>query len=180
MTRIVASSDVQQWQKENVTSFVEPNKMLQAMLQTALKERCKLTVHLTDGEAQGYSLVVAKRGPNWERLRKAAENKTIPSIAQDIADGGKMVTYMPNEEPGVTFLQTSMASFVSILPSFLSGPVEDKTGLAGRYDFKLMRPAPDGDPADMWDFGALGLKFVRTKVPTRILVIDHIERPSAN
>jgi bla regulator protein blaR1 len=79
-------------------------------------------------------------------------------------------------------------------------PVIDQTGLKGRYDFTLDLPpgamhivaraapptpdAPLPDPTGTPLISALrtqlGLKLVSTKGPIRKLVIDHIERPSAN
>jgi len=79
-------------------------------------------------------------------------------------------------------------------------PVVDQTGLgATRYDFILKwtpdgsqrppgapeatAPAPSDDaPPDI--FAAfqqqLGLKLQATKAPVDVLVIDHVEKPSAN
>ncbi len=78
------------------------------------------------------------------------------------------------------------------------GRVVDKTGLQGRYDFRLeyagthsaggaiARSAADGQPSGIPDlFDAvqrqLGLKIDATKAPTDILVVDHVERmPTKN
>jgi bla regulator protein blaR1 len=85
-------------------------------------------------------------------------------------------------------------------------PVVDQTGLKGTFDFVLeykpangngfparVNQAPDAPPgaaAPSDDFGGapfvealrkqLGLKLVRTKAPVRVLVIDHVEKPSEN
>jgi len=32
----------------------------------------------------------------------------------------------------------------------------------------------------MWDWSSLGLKLIPIKVPSEILVIDHIEKPTPN
>jgi bla regulator protein blaR1 len=76
--------------------------------------------------------------------------------------------------------------------------VFDKTGLSGNYDFLvkwtpleatappggLSGIAPSTDSEGVSLFIAmedqLGLKLVPTKSPGQVLVIDHIERPSAN
>ena len=74
------------------------------------------------------------------------------------------------------------------MQAFLDKPVVDETGLAGRYDF-VLKWIPDelstNDPnAPPGIFTAvreqLGLKLERTKGPTDVLVIDHVERPTEN
>jgi uncharacterized protein (TIGR03435 family) len=84
--------------------------------------------------------------------------------------------------------------------SMLDKPVVDQTGLAGKYDFTL---AFTPDPGQMAGFGGprppaavddpdaapdlftamqqqLGLKLSSTKAPADVLVIDHVDKPSAN
>ena len=79
--------------------------------------------------------------------------------------------------------------------------VIDKTGLTGKYDYSLKwvpewlsasMPRMDAGSAQTADarptgpslFTAvetqLGLKVVREKAPVEVLVIDHVEMPSAN
>ncbi len=66
----------------------------------------------------------------------------------------------------------------------------DQTGLTGRFDFRLTW-SPDGPPAATENPDAppdlftaiqeeLGLKLVSTKALVDVLVIDRVERPSAN
>jgi uncharacterized protein (TIGR03435 family) len=73
-------------------------------------------------------------------------------------------------------------------------PVVDRTGITDRIDYRLEwtleanRLSPgvevqrDSDPVPFMDAvrEQLGLKLQATKAPLRILVIDHIERPSEN
>jgi len=79
-------------------------------------------------------------------------------------------------------------------------PIVDKTGLGGRFDFSLeytpgennqLRgpgpPSPDAAPpsSEGTPFLSamreqLGLKLVSSKGPIRILIIDHVEKPSEN
>jgi uncharacterized protein (TIGR03435 family) len=70
--------------------------------------------------------------------------------------------------------------------------VVDQTGLPGTFDFTLDYTAeapapPNGAPPDPQGTSflsalreQLGLKLVPTTAPVRMLVVDHVERPSAN
>ena len=69
----------------------------------------------------------------------------------------------------------------------LDGPVVNKTGLEGLYSFKLTfhrSPTPPGpdDPPSLFTAlqDQLGLKLEATTMESRILVVDHIERPTEN
>lgn len=70
-------------------------------------------------------------------------------------------------------------------------PVIDKTGLTSKYDFVLKyknrwdsdRAPDDPDPRPPLDRALreqLGLKVEPAKGPVKILVIDHVEKPSEN
>jgi uncharacterized protein (TIGR03435 family) len=76
---------------------------------------------------------------------------------------------------------------------YLDRPVIDQTGLAGRFDVNLeftdsllhpgQAPAPEA-PGDISIFTAvreqLGFKLEPGKGPVKVIVIDHLERPSEN
>jgi uncharacterized protein (TIGR03435 family) len=176
----VSAADLPEWQ--NLRKHGSPlvsNKMLQTMLQAALEERCKLVVHRIPGEVSGYALVIGKHGPNWKKLKEANPDETIPPDAQKIALEGRMVPIMPGAEPALTYYMTSMASLAADLTTLQGIPVEDRTGVPGKYDFSLTRWKSD-DGSYSWDLEALGLKLQPINVPTDTLVIDHIERPSPN
>jgi len=86
------------------------------------------------------------------------------------------------------------ASTANIAQSFgdaLGKPVVDKTGLTGKYDFSLtyyryfdsQRSDDDTNPLPSLDTAIqdeLGLKIVPSHGPIQVLVIDHVEMPSAN
>lgn len=80
------------------------------------------------------------------------------------------------------------AALAATLSSIAGRPVLDKTGLTGKYDYKL-EYAPDDSQADPDSAGPsiftavqeqLGLKLEAAKGPVEILVIDRIEKPSGN
>ena len=63
----------------------------------------------------------------------------------------------------------------------------DETGLTGTFDFTLQMPMSvlqgDMDERTAAFFGAvqeLGLKLVPKKAPLDVIVIDHLEKPTAN
>jgi uncharacterized protein (TIGR03435 family) len=94
----------------------------------------------------------------------------------------------------------TIADFAGVLQSaVLDRPVVDESGLDGHYDFALnwtpdetqfasvgVKLPPPSDKADAPpDLGTamlqqLGLKLVAAKAPVEVLLIDHIEKPSAN
>ncbi len=72
-------------------------------------------------------------------------------------------------------------------------PIQDKTGLAGKYDITMTRPdmgPPPGGPGGGGQFDpteivfsmvdSLGLKLESAKSSVETLVIDHFEKPSEN
>ena len=183
----VTAADVAEWQRQS--NFKQQKVMLQAMLQTMLAERCKLVVHRIPAEIAGYALVVGKGGP---KLKETAAGETLPS-GISLPDGGVMVGAARGGKLDNSFYGVSMAELANHLNGVSSGhPVADRTGLTGKYDFVLKRidmsEEQDGRvslnanpaPNDLFDLGALGLKVEPIKIPTETVVIDHIERPSAN
>jgi uncharacterized protein (TIGR03435 family) len=146
------------------------------MLQKLLADRFKLKLRREPKEVSIYALVVDKNGP---RLHDT--------------DGGPYG--VKRGERGQTiYHNASMLSLTQMLPGILHGsPVEDKTGLKGRYDFDLEftpdRPvSPDAgavsDPSGPDIFTALreqlGLRLESQKGQVEFFVIEHAEKPSEN
>ncbi len=171
----IADQDRTEWQKPEAQKV-----MLRAMLQALLAERCKLAVHREVKETQVATLVVAKGGPKIKETDPAVEHPG----GQKLPFGGVMVL---NKE-GIHFYGASMASLASIVSSMANqGPVQDKTGLTGLYDFTFAPPADDPGPGIspfeamfLSGLNSLGLKLGSDKGQVETLVIDHIERPSEN
>jgi uncharacterized protein (TIGR03435 family) len=171
----VGEVDLPAWQKLNRGG---QNPMLQTMLQKALADRCKIVVHRVPTQIDGYALVVAKHGPNRKNLVESKPDDTIPDRAVKMDLDARIVPIYSHDDPVLHFYQTSMAAFVL----FMSGaaPIEDRTGLSGKYKFDLTRLGTEGIPSSDWDLAPLGLKLIPVKIPTEKIVIDHIERPSLN
>jgi uncharacterized protein (TIGR03435 family) len=81
----------------------------------------------------------------------------------------------------------SMDSLADQLTNEVGHIVQNKTGLTGVYDFTLRYSddlATGADSSVPSIFTALqeqlGLKLENAKAPVDVIVIDHVERPSAN
>lgn len=129
------------------------------------------------------------------QLEMHTEIKVLPVYELVIARGGlKMKESPPNEKSGMAIGSkiTAHAMTVKDLADVITGDVGrlivDKTGLAGKmFDFQLLWTPDDqqgSDDAGPSIFTAvkeqLGLKLVSSKGPVEVLVIDHMEKPSAN
>lgn len=89
-----------------------------------------------------------------------------------------------------------MGELASVLQrAALDRPVTDQTGLKGRFDFDLEWMPDETQFGGQGPWGGaettkpdlfaavqqqLGLKLEATKGPVEVLIIDHVERPSAN
>jgi uncharacterized protein (TIGR03435 family) len=90
--------------------------------------------------------------------------------------------------------RVTMAQFAVMLSGLFGQTVKDETGLTGVFDFKLdlvaagFTPTAPSSSSEMDGTNALmsglrdqlGLKLERTRSAVEILVIEHVERPSAN
>jgi uncharacterized protein (TIGR03435 family) len=143
------------------------------MLQPVLQDRFQLRTHYEPRERTVYTLVVTKGGPKLKEPSPDPTGKNLPMMR--IPKSGELECHNCK---------------VSAMPMFLSqlvgGNVVDETGLKGNYDF-ILEFAPDPTRADDSRpsiFTAvqeqLGLKFVPKKETVNVLVVDHVEQPSAN
>lgn len=178
----------------------ERSLAMQHMLQKLLADRFKLTVHRGTKELPVFWLVIAKNGP---KLHEANSGDTYANGLKG-ADGrvlgaGAIRATGKGEQ---TFQGIPISTLVNLLAQDVDRPILDRTGLAGRYDFKLqwtpddsavqtsLGGAPDGNSAPPPDTNGLslftalqeqlGLKLKSGKGPVEIIVIDHVERPSGN
>jgi uncharacterized protein (TIGR03435 family) len=155
--------------------------LLAEMLQQLLSDRFKLTFHREPKEISGYRLVVAKNGP---KLRAVTDPEAHTLI------GG-------NPSGGLMSFQTPIIALADYLSARLGKRVQDQTGLTGKYQFTLTwTPAenevvPPGTPPRGAPPNAsaslitaiqeqLGLKLESAKVPSPVLVIDSVQRPTEN
>ncbi len=141
-------------------------------LQTLLRERFELHVHTETRELPLYRLVTAKSGP---KIESAGETDSRPAGIQ--SGCGRMVG-----------TNTTMANLVIYLSRQLHRPVEDDSGLNGKYTFEFewtTDDAPCSPPAEGPSlFTALqeklGLRLESAKGPQQVLVIDSVKKPGEN
>jgi uncharacterized protein (TIGR03435 family) len=154
------------------------------MIRKLLAERFKLKFHTEQKELSVFLITVAKGGP------KLTKNETDPKGLPGLGFRGLGNLRVRN---------ANMGDFTNLMQTrVLDRPVVNKTELEGRYDFTL-EWMPDetqfggqGARAQASDeaqvkpdlFKAmqeqLGLKIESTKAPADVLVIDQVEKPSAN
>jgi uncharacterized protein (TIGR03435 family) len=156
----------------------------QHMVQALLAERFGFKYHWENRPSSVYELTVAKGGSKLHALTPPVADADHPNPTLPAAD-----VKATGGQHGLEFKVTSMTlgAVAAMLVSQLEKPVVDKTGLTGVYEFTLQmgRDWSARDP-DSWPdiFTAvqeqLGLKLESTKAVVPVLVIDHIDLPTAN
>lgn len=151
----------------------EPNvQQYQEMVAKLLRERFHLKLQQQTREMTVYALRVGKDGP---KLQKSTSGSDV--LPDSSGDGSMM-----------RFTNCSMKDLQVNLQFMVDRPVVDQTGLAGRYNFTL-RWRPEGAPANDPNaaqplFTALpeqlGLKLDAVKAPAEVMVVEGIERPTAD
>lgn len=172
------------------------------MMQALLEERFNLKVHRETRQAPVYVLTVTKSGLKvpvakrncWLPLGKEPRPQLAPGQTAPPICGLAKFQRTGFDLPGETMADFCMV--LSITPRHrLDRLVIDRTGITGKFDFHLEWP-PDPPPSDPSSAGPpsrpdpfdafspalqkLGLKLAPGKGPVEVLVIDHVERPSAN
>jgi uncharacterized protein (TIGR03435 family) len=176
----VDEADLADWQNP-----AKQPAMLRSMLQAMLEDRLKLVVHRSIREAPVYLLLVGKNGPKF----KEANPAELHPGARPMPGGGTLSREQKDDRMTVHYFGISIAQLARWLIGDAGRPVEDKTGLAGKYDVTIERPIPEGSgtpevrPVEMSAeeiANQLGLKLEPAKGQVETLVIDHVERPSPN
>jgi uncharacterized protein (TIGR03435 family) len=159
------------------------------MIQPLLVDRFKLKLHRETRELPYYELLVAKNG---SKLDKAEEGHCAAAL-KAAKPCGNMLEFTN----GLVADNLTLPAIPRALGRILEDrPVIDKPGLAGTFDIHVMwkradrkgaeseqeRPAVDEVPDSV--FVALqeqaGLRLAAAKGPVQVLVIDSVEKPSAN
>jgi uncharacterized protein (TIGR03435 family) len=169
-----------------------PVREFPPMLRSLLEDRFQLKTHWETRETAVYDLVVSKTG----KLREAQPGdcpsfldtpSSRPGEPPEDAPCGSLMN-VPGHTKGYKLTSADLAGGLSF---FLGRLVRDKTGLTGKYDIELQwtpdgalleSPPPDAGPPSIFTAlqQQLGLKVESARGPVRILVIDHVERPTEN
>jgi uncharacterized protein (TIGR03435 family) len=157
-------ADADQYTIVATDSLATSQDQVRMMLQDLLADRFKLALRHEMKELRAYRLVSGKSSPTLQEA-KAEEKSGVNS-----------------ENGQLTFSNMPLTALINTLANVLDSPVQDETGLRGSYDFKLTTMTAGDGPTSIFTVvqEQLGLKLEPTKEPLDVLVIDHVERPTAN
>jgi uncharacterized protein (TIGR03435 family) len=158
----------------------------QHMLRMLLRDRFHLRVHSETREEPAFALRVAKSG---HKLKQGLP----PPPRPDGKTGPWPAPLESDRDPRGIIIAghgASISNLVEVLPFHAHRIVVDQTGITGTYNFSLqfhgtvsdMLPETDSmwPPLETAIREQLGLELRDTKAPLQVIVIDHIEMPSAN
>ena len=159
---------------------------MRAMVRQMLAERFALKAHTDVRDRPIYRMVVAradgKLGPAIYHIDDAECGGSNPQPCDLAAwSGGLMSSGMGLQQLAVTLFNRSQSTGIDRL-------VIDQTGLAGMFGFTLMFsssfdtvPHVSNDPSIFTALREqLGLKLEPARGPVELIVIDSVERPTAN
>lgn len=152
------------------------------MYRKLLESRFKLAFHREKRELTAYVIAMAKGGPKLAKTDRKPGDGTVFTLDRQVV---------------LEVRNASMSDFAhGMQEAVLDKPVVDETGLSDRYDFDLKWTPddsqlssvpgrevhdPNGPPGLYTAIQEqLGLKIESKKAPVDVLVIDHLEGPSAN
>ena len=168
------------------------------MLQSLLADRFKLAVHRETRELPVYGLTSARGSFQPPPPKEGACQPIDPTVPPHPGiPCGMVLTGFSGSLDGNKIL---MSNLVKSLAGVMGRPVIDQTGFAGSVDLHLkftpdtstpglpggsLGAAPaDPDPSRPNIFEAvqeqLGLKLTAARGPVEVMIIDHVERPTAN
>lgn len=170
--------DIEAKCEDNLHSADETTRMLQNLLE----ERFSLKIHRDTEQRPVYVLTLAKGGPKFKPSEKNTTNIRPSANSFSIQRG-------------------NIAVVTGLLATSVGRPVLDRTGLTGLYDLFVQwddAPVREGglpgtapparDDSAAGDRGSiftavqdqLGLRLEPQRAPVDVIVVDGMERPSAN
>jgi uncharacterized protein (TIGR03435 family) len=202
-----AAYDIDAKEDETTTAALEKLPMdervrqVRLMVQALLAERFQLKVSHRMKEIPVYALVIAKGGPRLKQSTAAPPSNATPPAGEQPRGGGIF-----NAGPGELRSSGATLDFfasgpLSRVPETDGRVVINKTGLAGNYDFTIKWTPESAAPAFGGPTGAtlapqaadnsapglftalqeqLGLQLVSQKGSVETLVVESINKPTAN
>ncbi len=162
----------------------ERTRAIQHLLFAMLTDRCRLAVHRDTKELPVYQLVIAKGGP---KLKEASADELVPADGPNANPRGGSGIWMDARSGPLVGKAVTISDLANMLQYLFSRTVVDKTGLTGKYTFKVRleqeenASSEDAEAAFLRAFPEqLGLKLESGKGPVEVIVVDHFERPSGN
>jgi len=171
------------WTVEAKAEGLPTEASLKKMLQTLLKDRFKLEFHTEVREVPGWALIVDSKGPKLTAtsgVPRPGPMGAPPSLRPQLSTAstaGQLTLRAYNQ----TMSGLAFGLSYSVGPG---GPVVDRTGLTGSYDFTLMWSNSNSTAEFLGPSLAsalqeqLGLKLVKEpSVKIEFFIIDHAEKP---
>jgi uncharacterized protein (TIGR03435 family) len=164
------------------TPGVPSEEQTRLMVRKLLEERFKLKVHMDQQLFPVMAVTMDKDSPALVR-----------SDPEFNGHGSIYVKQAPDGQWQLQFAGNTIPQFIGLIMNFFQDrQLVDETGLTGLYDITLIVPAgvfqngPSSGPGD--DRGnaliqaaqKIGFRFVQKKEPLQVIVVDHLEKPSAN
>jgi len=150
-------------------------QQLLTMLQNLLVERFQLKFHSETAETPGFTLTVAKNGAKL----KASQSEQ-GAVAFMGPNGEMLPRPLPGQPISMKARKFSIFALTNVLTLLGSGPVLDRTGLAGEYDFTLSWDENAGPALSTALREQLGLSIDAAKVPVSTFVVDSAQKPTPN
>ncbi len=158
---------------------------VQPMVKALLEDRFRLQVHHETKELPAFVMTVLKSGsklkPSEASPANADETKPTRPSGLFLRGRGRL--------EGVQATLEMLTTILGMQPEIGVRPLIDKTGLSGKFDFTLNWTPDGGTGSTSSDTGLslftalqeqLGIRLEATKAPVDVIVIDHVEMPSAN
>jgi bla regulator protein blaR1 len=182
---------------------------MRLMMQSLLADRFQLKAHFETRDTKVYLLEFVKPGVKGPKLQPHQDIPPCADASAPWTSNGELIVTpagfpMRCNSPvgfvnpkgasygGRNLAMQAIADSLVIAPNNpqIDRPVIDQTGLTGQFDFilnywpqwNITSPQPDSAGPSMFEAlkEQLGLKLEEATVPMEILVVDHIEEPSAN